>query len=192
MKIIKQSKSYSWIIIKLNEGKNQHIRKIFKRIGFNVNKLIRIQYGPYKIGSLETGKIRVLNSNKLSVKVNKFMIITTGTLKFKKIKALKNSTSRPTSNKVRQAIFNILRYKLKMDEWKQTAFMLDAFAGTGVVSFEALSRGVYESTLIEKDFTNFKNLKDNADFESFSKSKKIINKDFLILSHYPINTNLFI
>ena len=51
------------------------------------------------------------------------MIITTGTLKFKKIKALKNSTLRPTSNKVRQAIFNILRHKLKMDEWKQTAFM---------------------------------------------------------------------
>ena len=69
MKIIKQSKSYSWLIIKLNEGKNQHIRKIFKRIGFNVNKLIRIQYGPYKIGSLETGKIRVLNSNKLRLRL---------------------------------------------------------------------------------------------------------------------------
>ena len=83
------------------------------------------------------------------------MIITTGSLKFKKIKALKNSTLRPTSNKVRQAIFNILRHKLKMDEWKQTAFMLDAFAGTGAVSFEALSRGVSESTLIEKDFASF-------------------------------------
>ena len=69
MKIIKQSKSYTWLIVKLDQGKNQHIRKIFKRIGFNVNKLIRIQYGPYKIGSLETGKIRVLNSNKLRLRL---------------------------------------------------------------------------------------------------------------------------
>ena len=106
------------------------------------------------------------------------MIITTGSLKFKKIKALKNSNSRPTSNKVRQALFNILRHKLKMDEWKQTAFMLDAFAGTGVVSFEAISRGVCESTLIEKDFTSFKNLKDNAGFLKVSQKVKIINEDF--------------
>ena len=118
------------------------------------------------------------------------MIITTGSLKFKKIKALKNSTLRPTSNKVRQAIFNILRHKLKMDEWKQTAFMLDAFAGTGVVSFEAISRGVCESTLIEKDFTSFKNLKDNAGFLKVSQKVKIINEDFFNIKSLPYKYKL--
>ena len=113
------------------------------------------------------------------------MIITTGSLKFKKIKALKNSTLRPTSNKVRQAIFNILRHKLKMDEWKQTAFMLDAFAGTGAVSFEALSRGVSESTLIEKDFASFKNLSDNVGFLKVSQKVKIINDDFFNIRSLP-------
>ena len=67
MTVIKKTKSYSWLLIKLDEGKNQHIRKVFKKIGFSVNKLIRIQYGPYKIGSLETGKSRILNFNKLKL-----------------------------------------------------------------------------------------------------------------------------
>ena len=39
----------------------------FKKIGFSVNKLIRIQYGPYKIGSLETGKTKILNFKKLKL-----------------------------------------------------------------------------------------------------------------------------
>ncbi len=65
LELIKKTKSYSWILIKLDQGKNQHIRKIFKKVGFSVNKLIRIQYGPYKIGSLQTGKTKILNFNKL-------------------------------------------------------------------------------------------------------------------------------
>jgi len=67
MTILKKTKSYSWMLIKLDEGKNQHIRKVFKKIGYSVNKLIRIQYGPYKIGSLETGKTKILNFNKLKL-----------------------------------------------------------------------------------------------------------------------------
>ena len=67
MLILKKTKSYSWILVKLDEGKNQHIRKIFRKIGFSVNKLIRIQYGPYKIGSLETGKAKILNFKKLKL-----------------------------------------------------------------------------------------------------------------------------
>ena len=63
--IIKKTKTYSWVLVKLDEGKNQHIRKIFRKLGFSVNKLIRIQYGPYKIGSLKTGEIKFLNINKL-------------------------------------------------------------------------------------------------------------------------------
>ena len=65
MTVIKKTKTYSWVLVKLDEGKNQHIRKIFRKLGFSVNKLIRIQYGPYKIGSLKTGEIKFLNINKL-------------------------------------------------------------------------------------------------------------------------------
>ena len=94
------------------------------------------------------------------------MIITAGSLKLKKIKSLNNVILRPTSNKIRQAIFNILIHSLDLENWKNKSYMLDAFAGTGIVSFEAISRGILHSTLVEKnmeiyDFllNNIKNLK---------------------------------
>ena len=39
--------------------------------------------------------------------------------------------------------------------------MLDAFAGTGIVSLEAISRGIFHSTLIEKDLEIYNTLLDN-------------------------------
>ena len=55
------------------------------------------------------------------------MIISTGSLKFKKVKSIKNTGLRPTSSKIREAIFNILIHKLELDKWKSEGYMLDAF-----------------------------------------------------------------
>ena len=67
IKIISTTSSYSWILIKLDEGKNNHIRKIFKRLGFSVNKLIRIQYGPIKLSSLKPGALKLISPFKLNL-----------------------------------------------------------------------------------------------------------------------------
>ena len=67
IKIISTTRSYSWILIKLDEGKNNHIRKIFKRLGFSVNKLIRIQYGPIKLSSLKPGDLKLISPFKLNL-----------------------------------------------------------------------------------------------------------------------------
>ncbi len=67
LKIINTTKSYSWILIKLDEGKNNHIRKIFSKVGYSVNKLIRIQYGPYKLSSLKPGNIKFLKPFKINI-----------------------------------------------------------------------------------------------------------------------------
>lgn len=48
----------SWLNIKLVEGKNREIRKIMAFLGFKVKRLIRIAYGPYKLGDLPKGSIR--------------------------------------------------------------------------------------------------------------------------------------
>ena len=63
----KKTSSYSWVNIVLNQGKNQHIRKIFNKLGFSVNKLIRIQYGPYKLATLSTGQTKRLNVSKIGL-----------------------------------------------------------------------------------------------------------------------------
>lgn len=67
IKLINATKSYSWLIIKLDEGKNNHIRKIFFKLGFSVNKLIRTQYGPFKLSSLKSGNIKFLKPMKISL-----------------------------------------------------------------------------------------------------------------------------
>ncbi len=53
-------------------------------------------------------------------------------------------TTRPTSGKVRQAIFNVLRGTFEGGEF------LDLYAGTGAVGLEAFSRGASRVTLVEK------------------------------------------
>jgi 16S rRNA (guanine966-N2)-methyltransferase len=68
-----------------------------------------------------------------------------GELKGRKIATVKGSLVRPTSEKVREAIFDILR-PVVIDE----AF-LDLFAGTGGMGIEALSQGVTRAVFIENN-----------------------------------------
>ncbi len=55
--IEKKSKNYSWLIFKLREGKNREIRNICNFFSWNIVKLIRISFGPYKLSNLKLGKI---------------------------------------------------------------------------------------------------------------------------------------
>lgn len=55
------------------------------------------------------------------------------------------STTRPTSDRAREALFNSLSALLDLDG----ARVLDLFAGTGAVGLEALSRGAHEAVLVE-------------------------------------------
>jgi 16S rRNA (guanine966-N2)-methyltransferase len=56
--------------------------------------------------------------------------------------------TRPTSDLVREAIFNILR------ETVEDMAVVDLFAGTGALGLEALSRGAYHATFVERDREN--------------------------------------
>lgn len=46
-----------WFLVNLKEGKNREIRIIFEYFGMRVNRLIRINYGPYALGNLKPGEI---------------------------------------------------------------------------------------------------------------------------------------
>ena len=54
----KYLKPYSWLIVKLKEGKNREIRKVCDYFSWNIVKLIRIQYGTIKLLKLKSGEIR--------------------------------------------------------------------------------------------------------------------------------------
>jgi len=49
--------TYTWIMMTLKEGKNREIRNIFESFNMTVTRLIRISYGPYKLGNIQKGKI---------------------------------------------------------------------------------------------------------------------------------------
>ena len=42
----------------LTEGKNREIRKLFDHFGCVVNRLVRLQYGPFSLGDMHPGEVR--------------------------------------------------------------------------------------------------------------------------------------
>ncbi len=56
----KKTKNNHWLIFRLKEGKNREIRNICKYFSWNIVKLIRIGFGPYKLGQLKEGEFQKL------------------------------------------------------------------------------------------------------------------------------------
>jgi 16S rRNA (guanine(966)-N(2))-methyltransferase RsmD len=73
------------------------------------------------------------------------MRIIAGVHKGRTLKAPKWDGLRPTSDKLRETLFNILQSRV------QGSRLLDVFAGTGAVALEALSRGAVAVTCVESD-----------------------------------------
>ena len=83
--------------------------------------------------------------------------INSGYLKGRKLKTLPGAKVRPTLAKTRGVIFDTLRHRYQLSEFK--AF--DLFAGSGILGIEALSNGITNSTFIEYDQQCFKLLEAN-------------------------------
>jgi 23S rRNA pseudouridine2605 synthase len=47
----------SWIALSLSEGKNREVRRVLEALGLKVNRLIRISYGPFQLGTLAPGAV---------------------------------------------------------------------------------------------------------------------------------------
>ena len=56
----RQQGANAWLTIGLREGKNREIRRAMEDIGFTVNRLIRISYGPFQLGKLPAGQVEEL------------------------------------------------------------------------------------------------------------------------------------
>jgi 23S rRNA pseudouridine2605 synthase len=46
-----------WITLSLHEGKNREVRRVLEALGLKVNRLIRIAYGPFQLGTLPVGAL---------------------------------------------------------------------------------------------------------------------------------------
>lgn len=65
--IERQTGSNAWVIVTLKEGKNREIRRVMEYLGFAVNRLIRISYGPFDLGTLERGDVLEVPPGELRV-----------------------------------------------------------------------------------------------------------------------------
>lgn len=55
--------SNSWLKISLTEGKNREIRKVMEHLGLRVNRLIRVSYADFKLGTLAIGQVSEVRKN---------------------------------------------------------------------------------------------------------------------------------
>ncbi|HYF06204.1 MAG TPA: 16S rRNA (guanine(966)-N(2))-methyltransferase RsmD [Acetobacteraceae bacterium] len=80
------------------------------------------------------------------------MRIVAGTHRGRRLVAPPGEATRPTSDRLRQALFDMLTHAPWAGrELLHGARVLDAFAGTGAIGLEALSRGAAHCTFIERD-----------------------------------------
>ena len=56
----------NWLSVVLKEGKNREVRKALASVGLTVNRLIRIQYGPFVLGDLASGVLDEINPDQIA------------------------------------------------------------------------------------------------------------------------------
>ncbi|MCW5732685.1 MAG: 16S rRNA (guanine(966)-N(2))-methyltransferase RsmD [Enhydrobacter sp.] len=89
-------------------------------------------------------------------------------------------TTRPTSSRARESLFNILTHASWRDDGTSPliyARVLDAFAGSGALGIEALSRGAAHATFLDSDATAIKLIGDNLRKLGETGNAKVIRAD---------------
>ena len=95
-----------------------------------------------------------------------------GEARGRKLCAPKGMTTRPTPDRVREAVFNILSARIA------GAHVLDIFAGTGAMALEALSRGAAGAVLIDNDPGAVSAIKRNIENTRCAGRARLIAKDW--------------
>ena len=99
--------------------------------------------------------------------------IITGSLKKKKLFSVRGAKTRPTTDRLRETIFNILN-KDVID-----SMILDIFAGTGALGIEALSRGAGYVIFVEKSRTASHIIKQNIQICNLENKTSVMTMDAL-------------
>ena len=88
-----------------------------------------------------------------------------------KLKSLKGKDVRPTLDRVKESMFNIIAFYLAEAE------VLDLFAGFGSLGIEALSRGAKSADFVEINKSHLKIIEENLRKAKFSEQAKLHNQD---------------
>jgi 23S rRNA pseudouridine2605 synthase len=68
---LERAAANSWITLSLSEGKNREVRRVLEALGLKVNRLIRIAYGPFQLGTLAPGAVEEIPRKSLKEQLGK-------------------------------------------------------------------------------------------------------------------------
>lgn len=101
------------------------------------------------------------------------MRVVAGTLRGRRLVAPAGDHVRPTSDRVREAVFNALQSLVHLPG----ARVLDLFAGTGAMAIEALSRGAEWAVLVEHDRRAQAVIRTNLDALGLNQQAQVVAAD---------------
>lgn len=101
------------------------------------------------------------------------MRVITGTARGRRLVTLEGDDVRPTTDKVKESLFNIIQFDV------EGSLFLDLFAGCGQIGIEALSRGARQAVFVDKSKKSIDVVKQNLKTTGFEKSASVNNCDSL-------------
>ena len=100
------------------------------------------------------------------------MRIITGSKRGKKLVTLEGEQVRPTTDRVKESLFNILQFQLEGRRF------LDLFAGSGQIGLEALSRGAGFCVFVDAAKDSIRVVEQNLRSTGLGDHAKVVNADF--------------
>ncbi|MBE6780674.1 MAG: 16S rRNA (guanine(966)-N(2))-methyltransferase RsmD [Ruminococcaceae bacterium] len=100
------------------------------------------------------------------------MRVITGIARGKRLVTPDGSDVRPTSDKVKEALFSALQFDIEGRR------ILDLFAGSGQLGIEALSRGAKSCVFVDNSRASINLVKKNLEITGLSSNAKVIQSDF--------------
>jgi 23S rRNA pseudouridine2605 synthase len=67
-----------WLTFAIREGKNREVRNVLGHLGLRVNRLIRVSFGPFQLGELETGAVEEIKTRTLREQLSERLIARAG------------------------------------------------------------------------------------------------------------------
>jgi len=101
------------------------------------------------------------------------MRVIAGTAKSLKLEALPGNLTRPTTDRIRETLFNMIA------PYTYGSRFLDLFSGSGAIAVEALSRGAKEAVLVERDRRAADVIRRNLDHTHLADKAKLITMDVM-------------
>lgn len=111
------------------------------------------------------------------------MRVISGNARGKKLVSLEGTNTRPTLDRVKEALFNILQFDI-IDK-----NVLDLFAGSGALGIEAISRGAKTATFCDNSIEAIKIIKTNIANTRSENKAIVIHKDYMLALKQLDNEN---